>query len=322
MSVPKAKTATLVETLTEGYWLINRHPWLIILPVLVNIYLVLGAQLSFAPLIEQLTEIMRRLAPPDTPTETALEPVAMLAQMDMRVPLALLNAVPTLPLRLLGDIGPGVTGLPQPATLMISSMWGIIAAFGLINLLALPLSALFLTRIAADLRSERPGLAGWLRQAGRATIMMLLTALIMAALAMALMFPILVLSTVLMAFSQPLGMLVMTLMFFIIFWGQIYLGFTNEALVLGRLNPLQALLSSFRLVRYNFWSTIGLLAMSYIILGGSAVIWRNLLSSPWGIAIAILGCAYIGTGIQAARFAFIRDRLGVVSSQQSVVSSQ
>lgn len=315
MSVPKAKTATLVETLTEGYWLINRHPWLIILPVLVNIYLVLGAQLSFAPLIEQLTEIMRRLAPPDTPTETALEPVAMLAQMDMRVPLALLNAVPTLPLRLLGDIGPGVTGLPQPATLMISSMWGIIAAFGLINLLALPLSALFLTRIAADLRSERPGLAGWLRQAGRATIMMLLTALIMAALAMALMFPILVLSTVLMAFSQPLGMLVMTLMFFIIFWGQIYLGFTNEALVLGRLNPLQALLSSFRLVRYNFWSTIGLLAMSYIILGGSAVIWRNLLSSPWGIAIAILGCAYIGTGIQAARFAFIRDRLGVVSSQ-------
>lgn len=322
MSVPKAKTATLVETLTEGYWLINRHPWLIILPVLVNIYLVLGAQLSFAPLIEQLTEIMRRLAPPDTPTETALEPVAMLAQMDMRVPLALLNAVPTLPLRLLGDIGPGVTGLPQPATFMISSMWGIIAAFGLINLLALPLSALFLTRIAADLRSERPGLAGWLRQAGRATIMMLLTALIMAALAMALMFPILVLSTVLMAFSQPLGMLVMTLMFFIIFWGQIYLGFTNEALVLGRLNPLQALLSSFRLVRYNFWSTIGLLAMSYIILGGSAVIWRNLLSSPWGIAIAILGCAYIGTGIQAARFAFIRDRLGVVSSQQSVVSSQ
>lgn len=315
MSVPKAKTATLVETLTEGYWLINRHPWLIILPVLVNIYLVLGAQLSFAPLIEQLTEIMRRLAPPDTPTETALEPVAMLAQMDMRVPLALLNAVPTLPLRLLGDIGPGVTGLPQPATFMISSMWGIIAAFGLINLLALPLSALFLTRIAADLRSERPGLAGWLRQAGRATIMMLLTALIMAALAMALMFPILVLSTVLMAFSQPLGMLVMTLMFFIIFWGQIYLGFTNEALVLGRLNPLQALLSSFRLVRYNFWSTIGLLAMSYIILGGSAVIWRNLLSSPWGIAIAILGCAYIGTGIQAARFAFIRDRLGVVSSQ-------
>ena len=314
MSIPKAKTATLIDTITEGYWLINRHPWLILLPVFVNIYLVLGAQLSFAPLIEQLTEIMRRLTPANTPSEAALEPMTVLAQMDMRQPLALLNALPTLPIRLLGDIGPHL-GLPQLPTLTISSVWGVLAAFVLINLLALPLSALFLTRVAADLGKDSPGLGGWLRQAGRASLMMLVTALILAALALAVIFPVIVLSTVLMAFSQTLGMLTMTAMFFALFWAQVYLGFTNEALILGKLSPLQALSTSFKLVRQHFWSTLGLLALSYIISGGSAVIWRSLFNTNWGVALAVLGCAYIGTGLQAARFAFIRERLPVVSRQ-------
>lgn len=314
MSIPKAKTATLIDTITEGYWLINRHPWLILLPVFVNIYLVLGAQLSFAPLIEQLTEIMRRLSPANAPSEATLEPMTVLAQMDMRQPLALLNALPTLPIRLLGDIGPNL-GLPQLPTLTISSVWGVLLAFVLINVLALPLSALFLTRVAADLREEHPGLGGWLRQAARASLMMFVTALILAALALAVIFPVIVLSTVLMAVSQTLGMLTMTAMFFALFWAQVYLGFTNEALVLGKLSPLQALSTSFKLVRQHFWSTLGLLALSYIISGGSAVIWRTLFNTNWGVAIAVLGCAYIGTGLQAARFAFIRERLPVVSSQ-------
>lgn len=312
MSIPKAKTATLIDTITEGYWLINRHPWLILLPVFVNIYLVLGAQLSFAPLIEQLTEIMRRLSPANAPSEATLEPMTVLAQMDMRQPLALLNALPTLPIRLLGDIGPNL-GLPQLPTLTISSVWGVLLAFVLINVLALPLSALFLTRIAADLRKEHPGLWGWLRQAARASLMMFVTALILAALALAVIFPVIVLSTVLMAVSQTLGMLTMMVMFFALFWAQVYLGFTNEALVLGKLSPLQALSTSFKLVRQHFWSTLGLLALSYIISGGSAVIWRTLFNTNWGVAIAILGCAYVGTGLQAARFAFIRERLPVVS---------
>ena len=114
----------------------------------------------------------------------------------------------------------------------------------------------------------------------------------------------------------------MTFLFIALFWAQIYLGFTNEALVLGRLNPIQAISTSFKLVRQHFWSTLGLLIMVYVISGGSAIIWRSLFGTSWGVIIAVLGCAYIGTGLQAARFGFVRDRLAGVVKQGAEVRSR
>jgi hypothetical protein len=132
---------------------------------------------------------------------------------------------------------------------------------------------------------------------------------VIAAVGAALVLPFFVFSTILMAINQAIGAFALTLMMLAIFWVQIYLGFVNEAIVIGKFQPLRAIYTSFNIVRRNFWGTLGLVGVSYIITAGCAVIWRELVGSTAGLAVALIGSAYIGCGLQAARFIFFRDRL-------------
>jgi hypothetical protein len=126
---------------------------------------------------------------------------------------------------------------------------------------------------------------------------------------LALALPFVVFASLLMILNQGVGLFALSLLVLATFWVQVYFGFAHEAILLGRRNPLRALQASFQVVRRHFWGTLGLLALSYIISAGSAVIWSSLLGSAVGLVVAVLGSAYIGCGLQAARLAFLRDRL-------------
>ena len=59
MTVTKPQNATLIDSISEGYTAINRRPWLLLLPLLLNVYLWFGPQLSFAPLVSDLDRFRR-----------------------------------------------------------------------------------------------------------------------------------------------------------------------------------------------------------------------------------------------------------------------
>ena len=63
MTVPKPQNATLVDSISEGYAAINRRPWLVLIPLLLNLYLWFGAQVSMAPLITSITAMLKDLNP-------------------------------------------------------------------------------------------------------------------------------------------------------------------------------------------------------------------------------------------------------------------
>src|SRR5262245_22982210 len=59
LTIKKPQTVSLIDTISEGFIAVNRRPWLILLPILVNLYVWFGSQLSFAPLLTDLATIMR-----------------------------------------------------------------------------------------------------------------------------------------------------------------------------------------------------------------------------------------------------------------------
>jgi hypothetical protein len=79
--------------------------------------------------------------------------------------------------------------------------------------------------------------------------------------------------------------------------------------VVGEQGPLRAIYTSFNVVRRNFWGTLGFLVISLVISLGSGVIWHRLVGTTIGLVVAIVGSAYIGSGLLAARMAFFRERL-------------
>lgn len=310
MAVNMPQNATLIDTIGEGYRTLNRKPLLAVFPILLNLYLLFGAQLSFAPLFERFGQMVQRMQPVSDVQQSPAETFRLLAELDMRLPLAVLNSLPTLPVTVLvSGTGADAPIFARPAAMVIESLGGALAAFLVVNVLALPLSALFLTRIAIAVQGERLSAGAWLRRAFQVGLSILGAALVMAGVGLALALPFVVFASVLMVLNQGVGLFAFSLLLLAMFWVQVYFGFTYEAILLGRRNPLRALQASFQIVRRHFWSTLGLLAISYIISAGSAVIWRGMFGSAVGVIAAVLGSAYIGSGLQMARLAYIRDRI-------------
>jgi hypothetical protein len=303
LTASKPQSATLIDTLTEGYAAVNRRPLVLVLPVLLNLFLAFGTQVSFAPLVRSFSGLMQRLQPADADAAMTAElmgAIEALGQIDMRRQLAPLNFVPTLPL----------TQTVAPGAVEIGGFGGALLVFVLINIVALPLSALFLVLTAEAVQRGGHWRAGLLRAAGRAAVMILASVGVVAGVSLALGLPYLFLSGLLMLLSPPIGVLAVVILQLVSFWAWIYIGFANEAIVLDGQGPLQAIRASFNLVRHNFWSTLGFLGLSaFIIPLGLGVVWQTLSGSLVGLAAAALGSSYIGSGLAAARMVYYRERV-------------
>lgn len=304
MTASKPQTLSLIEVLSEGYAAVNRRPWLLIVPVLLNVYLAFGAQVSFAPLFSGLAGLLERMQPSTADaavTAQNVQTIEALGRVDMRQALALLNLVPTLPLTRPAD-GAGAVE--------VASLGGAVLTFIVVNAVALPLSALFLALTAGAVRGERPQAAALVRDAGRIGLALLAFAAVVGGVALALGLPFAFLSGLLSLFSPVAGALAQAVMFFVGFWAWIYIGFAAEAIAYGGQGPLRAIQTSFNLVRHNFWATVGFLSLSaFIIPLGLGVVWQAVGASPLGLAVAALGSAYIGCGLAAARMIFFRERV-------------
>ena len=323
MTVNKPQTTSLIDTISEGYAAINRRPWLIVLPLLLNLYIWFGTQLSFAPLLTDMATLVRLNAGPAQQSAAAAEQIRSVGGLDMRQPIAWLNFIPTLTMYAIRStdtdctptVVPFVCAVPPPLaperdTIRVYNLGGVVLSVLLLNILVLPLSAIFLTQLAAAVRSDRAGLRTSAQRAWRAMLALLGKIGVLVGVGLALGLPFIFLLLMLTFFSQPLGLFMASVLVIVLFWLGIYLGFANEAIVVSGVGPLRALHTSFNIVRRNFWGTLGFLALSWLITVGSGVLWLNLAAgSTAGLIVAIVGSAYLGSGLLAARMAFYRERL-------------
>jgi len=329
LTVTKPQNATLIDSISEGYAVINRRPWLLLLPLLLNIYLWFGPQLSFGPLFNNVHGVLKSIQPglvDQTEMQVLYDQLLANGSVDLRSQVTFLNYVPTLRQYVIGSVDSAGSAASIPAivepprlidakrtdTIEVATVGGALLAFVVLNALALALSALFLTQVGAAVRN--PAGARWLPRAGlraapRVGLAMLGAVGIIVGVVLALGLPFLFFAYLLIFLSPTIGLLALELLFVVGFWINIYIGFYREAIVIDDQGPLRAIYTSFNVVRRNFWGTLGFLALSLIVSLGSGVIWYRLLGSTAGLIIAMVGSVYIGSGLLAARMAFFRERL-------------
>jgi hypothetical protein len=295
----------LIDNLGDGYRAINRRPLLVLLPIAINLYLWFGTHISFAPLFRDFASFLERTQPTATSNDPSMaEVLTAFGQVDMRQALAVLSSIPTLPIT-----QPVEVATASNQALEVHNLGFALLLFVAINVVALPLTAAFLTRMADAVQSIKRPARESLQSVVRAGLSILGVAFIFGAVGAALLLPFMVFAGILVALNQAIGAFAVSLMILVAFWVQIYLGFANEAIVISGLNPLRALHASFNIVRRNFWGTLGLLVISSVITMGCATIWRILVETTAGLVVAIIGSAYIGCGLQAARMMFFQERL-------------
>jgi hypothetical protein len=101
-----------------------------------------------------------------------------------------------------------------------------------------------------------------------------------------------------------------------LFWAVLYLFFFTDAIVVSEVGPIRAALNSIRVVSSSFWSSLGFIIITWVIMSGMGVIWGSLARAPAGQAVAILGNGYIESGLAAASMLFYRNRITRLTSSR------
>jgi hypothetical protein len=94
--------------------------------------------------------------------------------------------------------------------------------------------------------------------------------------------------------------------------------FAVEALLLSDVGPVQAIRLSMAVIASNFWAAILFIGLTFLITLGLPIAWQAVAAYPAGMAVGIIGNAYVGTGVAAAGFLFYQDRLEHLKSAAKI----
>ena len=317
----QAQPSGVIETLSAGYTAVNRQLWVLALPILLDVFLWLGPHVSYSPLVgPAVTQAA------DWTRQVALGPRRAAPQVDSEVLSSLDQSRQYLIARAdevngLSALAWGPVALPSLGALggpgedlAFVTRWGdgvalLIACVGV----SLLLGGWFYGGLAAASTGARGGPLAAGRTVPRAVLDVLGLVGVLLASALLLGLPLLLLISFTALVSPPVAVLATMLVAAALLWASVHLFFAIDAIFVSRAGPLTAIQRSVRVVRRNLWPSVALMVLTWLILAGMARVWDILasnLQSPYGVALGILGNAYIASGLIAAGMVFYTQRAG------------
>lgn len=306
---------SIIDSLSAGYRFVTGKLYLLLLPIALDLVLWVAPRLSIGPLLEQVAEIYRNEAQLDelsndlsTMAEQASEIFVEVGQQSN-----LLNLLVSGSLFHMPSIMAVAEPLPNVAIREISNPGSVIALF-----IALALVGLFGGVVYFGLLADRLPIGAGARSLDWAEFLMLslhrwaktvLLIIVVTIGLIAILVPVSLGATLIALLSPSIASLLMALMSGLAFVAFFYLYFSTAGLVIDDLTIMNAISRSVQLVRSSFWPTFGFIILINLISRGFSLIWMPLTSYvPAGTVVAIVGNAYIGTGLAMALLIFYRTR--------------
>ena len=311
---PLPRATGIFDSLSGGFGVVNERPWIILIPVLLDLFFLFGPRLSIAPLVSQFV---------------AMPQVAQAVGADTTAPL-IAFAEETNLLSLLSTGGlllPTIVPLLQGAMPEIArgnlTLVESIDAFLTIAIAAMLLGALigvtYRTILAQQARDGEvtalqvpiESLVAWFR------IVLLVAIVVIGGLVLVIV-PLAFVSALAsqVVAAAPSVMTAVAMTFGLA--AQLYLFFTSDAIVYSRVGPIQAIRRSVAVVQVGVWSALMLVLLLHVITIASSQFWLLVASqASWGLALGIVGNAYIASGLVAASMLFYRERMEILLAQRS-----
>jgi hypothetical protein len=299
---------SIIDTLTAGFDTVRRNPWLLLLPVLLDVFLWLGPKLSIAPMVEETVvafEEMQQSLSIDPGLDATLAAMPEFDPTFLRETAGRANLLAGLVWGVLGVPSVAATRLILPTDAWVIELSDGCTALGLLALIIIAglfIAAFYLALAGRVVRGDDTPLGRTIRGIPRYALYITMVLL-----------PIVLATAAAMGLSFVCGPF--TFLFLgAALWLGLYLYFAPEAITMSHAEPLEAVRNSIILLRMSFWPTLGFVVLCTVISAGMSVIWQNLLTSPLGIAAAIPVNAFVGTGLTVATFIYYRERLSLWQS--------
>lgn len=317
---------TIIDALSAGFNLVRRRLWLMLVPVVLDLFLWLGPRISVGPLLQRIAPL---LSPPATAALSAADAQTLALSRDALLEAGRsFNMFSLLTNSLLGV--PGVMSVAEPAqpvlaspVVQVSSGWLALGALILLLLASVFIATLYLSLIAQEVTTGTISLKNLLRDVWVCGSRIVVLGVFLLGIALVFILPMSIVSAVAAVFSQGLAIMMIGAFSLAAMWVTlavlIYLFFAVSAIVLNGDGVLQAVRNSVIVVRRNMWSTLGLVVLVNVISMGLGLVWQRMAVASWGAPIGILCNSFVGSGLAAAVFIFYRDRYARL--QQEVQSA-
>ena len=298
----------VVDSLSAGFGVVNEQPWIILLPVVLDLFFLFGPRVSIAPVVSQVVTMpffMQAFGPDARGPAIAFAEEANVLGLLSPGGLTLPTVVPLL-------------GIARGSFMMVDSAGSVVLlALGAI-LLGVFLGCVYRAVLAqqareGELSAQRiPGesVVAWYRVISLALLMLVAGFIVILPLA----FIAAVASLVTSAATALMTAIVTT----IAIAAQLYLFFASDAIFVSQVGPIQAIRRSAAVVHAGVWSALTLAILVTVITIGMGRLWVLLASqASWGLALGIVGNAYIASGLAAATMLFYRERMESLLAQRS-----
>lgn len=316
----------VIDTLSAGFEAVTKRPWIILIPILLDLILWLGPHLSLQPIIEHSVESFLDMSAQVDPAtwasmENMLEEAGLQQswrQFGERFNLfSLLSSFNVLSFISLGflDLPSAVAvnhldgALPGESGMLVELNNGLVALLMALALLALGLvvTVLYQSLIAQQVREERTSWRYLAKRFGRYLLYTLMVAVALLALVALLGGPLSFFLLLVSAISPMIAQLLVLIVGTLLFWFSLYISFVPHGILLGEEPPVRALWTSVNIVHHDFWSILFLLVLIRVIRTGLLFVWPMLTTTIPGVVVSIVANAFVGAGLAAASLTFYRD---------------
>jgi hypothetical protein len=318
LTTQQAPALGVIDALSAGLDAVLRHPWLLLIPLVLDLFLWVGPRVQ-APALYRVFEPTLRQMLTEMPSTEGRLAVQELSK--------LLNAFFT-QFNLFSWLSVGLVGVPVvnagidstmklvsgglPLTWQIGDPDGYLLLMVLFTGIGLFISALFWAMLSDYVRGNSFDTRRWLKESMVIwKRLVLLFFLVIASVVLAI-FPTSMVMLTVGAFSPGLASLVPALMMAAGLWVIFMCLFTPHGIALHHMPLGRAVNTSILIVRANFMPTASLVAVMVAISIGMNLIWGGLAADSWLRLVAMVGNAIIGTSLITASLLFYRNRVSVL----------
>lgn len=305
----------VVDSLTAGFGVVNGQPWIVLLPVVLDLFFLFGPRVSIAPVVSQvvttsqLTEALGAEATAQTirfAEETNLLGLLSPAGLTLPTIMPLLSQVVT-------PRG-SFTMLDSAGTVVLLALGTLLvgALLGCVYRAVLSQQAREGELSAQRLPSE--SVVAWYRVVALGLLLLVAGFLVILLMAFIAAIASLVTGTAMALMTGIVTMVAIVAQLYL----SVYLFFAWDAIVISQVGPIQAIRRSAAVVHAGVWSAITFVILVTVIMIVMGQIWVMLASqASWGLALGIVGNAYIASGLAAATMLFYRERMETLLAQRS-----
>ncbi len=307
----------VIDALAAGFEAVLRRPWLLLIPLALDLFLWMGPRLHAEALYQQFDPTLRDMSQQVTSADMrlALQDLGQLlreffAQYNLFSALSVsLIGVPVINAGIRPDLG--IFG-GAPWVWQLSSLDGYFLFIILASVVGLLFSAAFWTILGSFVRGQPFRARQWMEESLNAWKQFLLLGLTFVALVLLSILPVSMIMLTISMISVALASLVPMLAMVVFAWLVLVGIFIPHGVVIYHVSLSQALRISAMVVRLNFAPTLGLLAIIIAVSIGTGLIWDGLPFDSMLRLVAMLGNAIIGTGLLIASLMYYQNRSAIM----------